>query len=415
MTRALVTGLGAITPIGNSAQEFWENLTAGVSGISRITQFDASNLPVQIAAEVKGFDPGPYMDSKAARRMSRFSQLSVAAAVQASQDAGLEISAAEASRAAACVATGGGGVVDTADEMLVYTEKGPQRVSPFFVPTMAPNMASCQVSMNLGLRGPALTSTAACASGLYAFMEAKMLIDSGRSDIVFAGGTEAALHPLPIAALANMRALSRRNDEPERASRPFDRDRDGFVFGEGAAIMVIESEEHALARGAKVYGELLGGGLSCDAYHITAPREDGTGAAEAMTEALKAAGLAVDDIDYIAAHGTGTPLNDAAETVAIKLAFGEAAGRLAISSPKSMVGHLLGAAGAVGALAALMAVHTDTVPPTANLENPDLPDCDLDYVPLKARSREVRAAAANGFGFGGQNGSVIFRKYTPSA
>lgn len=414
MTRALVTGLGAITPIGNSAAEFWANLVAGVSGVTRITHFDASNLPVQIAAEVKDFDPGQYMDTKAARRMSRFAQFSVAAAKMAHDDAGLTINDSERSRVATCVATGGGGLIDTADEVMVLLEKGPNRVSPFFVPTMAPNMASCQVAMNLGLRGPALTSAAACASGLYAFIEAKMLIDTGRADIVFAGGTEAALHPLPIAALANMRALSRNNDNPQGASRPFDLNRDGFVFGEGAAIMVVESEEHALARGARVYGELAGGGLSCDAYHITAPREDGTGAGEAMTEALKASGLTTADIDYIAAHGTGTPLNDAAETTAIKVAFGDDAHRLAISSPKSMVGHLLGAAGAVGAMAALMAVNTDTVPPTINLTTPD-PQCDLDYVPLKARRQTVRAAAANGFGFGGQNGSVIFRKYPAPA
>jgi 3-oxoacyl-[acyl-carrier-protein] synthase II len=251
---------------------------------------------------------------------------------------------------------------------------------------------------------------AACASGLYSYIEAKQLIASGRCDVVLAGGTEAALHPLPIAALANMKALSRRNDEPEKASRPFDRDRDGFVFGEGAVVMVIESEERARARGARVYAELAGGGLSCDAYHITAPLEDGSGACDAMTEALRDAGLRPEDVDYIAAHGTGTPLNDVAETKAIKLAYGEHAYRLAVSSPKSMVGHLLGAAGAVGALAAALAVYHDVVPPTINLEHPD-PECDLDYVPLKAREMRVRAAAANGFGFGGQNGSVIFRKY----
>jgi 3-oxoacyl-[acyl-carrier-protein] synthase II len=240
-------------------------------------------------------------------------------------------------------------------------------------------------------------------------MEAKHLIDSGRADMVFAGGTEAALHPLPIAGLANMKALSRRNDEPTRASRPFDAERDGFVFGEGAVVMLIESEEHAKARGAHVYAELAGGGLSCDAFHITATREDGSGAAEAMQEALKASGMVANNIDYIAAHGTSTALNDASETLAIKLAFGEAAGRIAISSPKSMVGHLLGAAGAIGALTAVMAIHDGIAPPTINLENPD-PACDLDYVPNVARKMEIRAAAANGFGFGGQNGCVIFRK-----
>lgn len=410
MTRAVVTGVGAITPIGLTAHEFWQNLTAGVSGITRITRFDASNLPVQIAGEVKDFEAGNYMDSKEARRMSRFAQLAVAAARLAADDAGLVLDDSERSRAASAIATGSGGAIDTMEEVVVLRERGPQRVSPFYIPVMAPNMAACQVSMQLGLRGPALASVAACASGLYSFIEAKQLIDSGRSDVVLAGGTEAALHPLPIAALANMKALSRRNSEPTRASRPFDAERDGFVFGEGAAVMVVESEARAKARGARVYGELMGGGLSCDAYHITAPREDGTGAAEAMTEALKAAGMQPGDIDYIAAHGTGTPLNDASETLAIKLAFGEAAGKMAVSSPKSMVGHLLGAAGAIGALAALMAVRDDIVPPTVNLETPD-PACDLDYVPLKSRAMTVNGAAANGFGFGGQNGCVIFRKY----
>ncbi|MEO9254335.1 MAG: beta-ketoacyl-ACP synthase II [Tepidiformaceae bacterium] len=410
MSRAFVTGVGAITPIGLTAHDFWKNLVAGVSGVALTTRFDTSDLPVKISAEVKGFEPGHYMDPKGARRMSRFAQFAVAAAQLAADDAGLVLDDSERSRAASAIATGSGGAIDTMEEALVLRDRGANRVSPFYIPTMAPNMGACQVSMHLGLRGPALASVAACASGLFSYIEAKQLIDSGRADVVLAGGTEAALHPLPIAALANMRALSRRNDDPEGASRPFDAERDGFVFGEGAAVFVIESEARAKARGARIYAELMGGGLSCDAYHITAPREDGTGAAESMTEALKAAGMGPGDIDYIAAHGTGTPLNDAAETLAIKLAFGEAAGRLAISSPKSMVGHLLGAAGAVGALAAVMAVYSDIVPPTINLHTPD-PACDLDYVPLKARAMRVNAAAANGFGFGGQNGCVIFRKY----
>jgi len=410
VTRALVTGLGAITPIGLTAADFWENLVAGVSGVGPITRFDTTGMPVTIAAEVKGFDPGNYMDSKGARRMSRFAQFAVAAARLAADDAALELADAERRKAASAIATGSGGAIDTMEEQMVLVERGPARVSPFYIPVMAPNMGACQVSMHLGLRGPALASVAACASGLYSFAEAKQLIDSGRCDIVVAGGTEAALHPLPIAALANMKALSRRNEEPERASRPFDRDRDGFVFGEGAVVMVIESEERAQRRGAHVYAELAGFGLSCDAYHITAPLEDGSGAADAMEEALRSAAMEPGDLDYIAAHGTGTPLNDVSETRAIKAAFGEHAYELSISSPKSMVGHLLGGAGAVGALAAVLAIHHNTVPPTANLENPD-PECDLDYTPLKARSREVRAAAANGFGFGGQNGCVIFRKY----
>lgn len=409
MTRAFVTGVGAITPIGLTAHDFWSNLRNGQSGVGPITCFDATDLPVRIAAEVHGFDAANYMDGKEARRMSRFAHFAVAASRMAAEDAGLEIRDEERSRAAVAVATGSGGAIETMDQMEVMRDRGPARVSPFYIPMMAPNMGACQVAIQMGLRGPALASVAACASGLYSYMEAKHLIDSGRADMVFAGGTEAALHALPIAGLANMKALSRRNDDPTRASRPFDAERDGFVFGEGAVVMLIESEEHAKARGAHVYAELAGGGLSCDAFHITATREDGSGAAEAMQEALKDAHMSATDIDYIAAHGTGTALNDASETRAIKLAFGEAAGRLAISSPKSMVGHLLGAAGAVGALAAVMAIHDGIAPPTINLETPD-PACDLDYVPNIARKMEIRAAAANGFGFGGQNGCVIFRK-----
>ncbi|MEP6871447.1 MAG: beta-ketoacyl synthase N-terminal-like domain-containing protein, partial [Anaerolineaceae bacterium] len=267
MTRALVTGLGAITPIGLTVHDFWQNLTSGVSGVTRITRFDSSDLPVHIAAEVKGFDASNYMDSKGARRMSRFAQLAVAAAQLAVDDAQLVLADDERSRAASSIATGSGGAIDTMEEMMVLKERGPNRVSPFYIPVMAPNMGACQVSIHLGLRGPALASVAACASGLYSFMEAKQLLDSGRADVVLAGGTEAALHPLPIAALANMKALSRNNDDPEGASRPFDFNRDGFVFGEGAVVLVIESEERAKARGARVYAELMGGGLSCDAFH----------------------------------------------------------------------------------------------------------------------------------------------------
>jgi 3-oxoacyl-[acyl-carrier-protein] synthase II len=407
-----VTGLGAITPIGKSAPETWANMLAGESGVGPITRFDASGLPVQIAAEVHDFEPARYMDSKEARRMGRFAQLAVAAARLAADDAGLELRDDERPRAAVSLATGAGGVVETIDEAKVYLERGPNRVSPFYIPLMAPNMGACQVAMQLGLRGPALASVAACASGIYSYIEAKQLIDSGMADVVLAGGSEAALAPLPIASLANMKALSRRNAEPKRASRPFDADRDGFVFGEGAVVFVIERLERARARNARIYAELAGGALSCDAYHITAPREDGSGAVQAMADALRVSGLVASDVDYIAAHGTGTPLNDATETKAIKDAFGDHARKLALSSPKSMVGHLLGAAGGVGALAAVYAIHEGVVPPTINLETPD-PECDLDYTPLRARKLQVRAAAANGFGFGGQNGCVIFRKFMP--
>ncbi len=409
MTSALVTGIGATTPVGLTAPESWRNLLAGVSGIAPIEAFDASELPVRIAGEVKGFTP-KGVDSKAARRMSRFAQFCVAAAHEAAEDAGLELTDEERPRAAVALATGAGGVLNTFLETENYIAKGPARVSPFFVPLMAPNMGACQVGMQLGLRGPTLASTAACASGLYSYIEAKALIESGLADVVLAGGAEAALHPVSVAGLANMKALSRNNDNPEGASRPFDRDRDGFVFGEGASVFVVESEERARKRGARVYAEIAGGALSSDAYHITAPRDDGSGAAQAMSSALDAAGMGPEAIDCISAHGTGTPLNDVSETLAIKIAFGEHANSVAISATKSMVGHLLGGAGAVGAMASVLAIAEGCVPPTINLDNPD-PECDLDYVPNAAREMTVDAAMVNGFGFGGQNGSVIFKRY----
>ena len=410
MTRALVTGIGAITPVGLTAKESWRNLLAGVSGVAPIQAFDASDLPVRIAGEVKEFTPAG-IDSKAARRMSRFAQFGVAAALEAAEDAGLELRDDERPRAAVALATGAGGVLNTFSETEAYLTKGPARVSPFFVPLMAPNMGACQVGMQLGLRGPTLAATAACASGLYSYIEAKALIESGLADVVVAGGAEAALHPVSVAGLANMKALSRRNDDPEGASRPFDRDRDGFVFGEGAAVFVVESEERARKRGARVYAELAGGALSGDAYHITAPRDDGSGAAQAMTAAAAAAGVPLTEIDCISAHGTGTPLNDVSETLAIKTAFGDHARAITVSATKSMVGHLLGGAGAVGAMAAVLSIAEGCVPPTINLETPD-PDCDLDYVPGEVREMPVRAAMVNGFGFGGQNGSVVFRAYS---
>ena len=409
MRRALVTGIGAVTPVGLTARESWENLLAGVSGVRPIESFDASALPVRIAGEVRGFAPAG-IEAKAARRMSRFAQFCVAAAREAADDAGLELRDEERPRAAAALATGAGGVLDTFAETENYLTKGPARVSPFFVPLMAPNMGACQVGMQLGLRGPTLAATAACASGLYSYLEAKALIESGAADVVVAGGAEAALHPVSVAGLANMKALSRRNDDPAGASRPFDRERDGFVFGEGAAVFVVEAEERARKRGARVYAELAGGALSGDAHHITAPRADGSGAAQAMRGALDAAALPADAIDCISAHGTGTPLNDVSETIAIKAAFGDHARAIAVSATKSMVGHLLGGAGAVGALAAVLAIAEGRVPPTINLRTPD-PDCDLDYVPNEARETPVRAAMVNGFGFGGQNGAVVFRAW----
>jgi len=410
MVRAVVTGLGCVTPIGHGVSEFWSNLTAGVSGVKRITLFDPSDQDCRIAAEVKDWDPTRYMEAKSARRAARFSQFAVAAARQAVEDSGLAITDANRDDVAIVMNTGGGGVDVIADGEKTYLEKGAARVGPFTVPAMAPNMASCQVAINLGVRGPTITSVAACAAGIFAFVDAKRLLDLGETEVVIAGGAEANIIPISIAAMANMRALSTRNDEPERACRPFDRDRDGFVYGEGAAAMVVETLEHAQRRGARIYAELAGGAVTSDAFHITAPDPSGEAAAMAITRALKASSLQPDEVDCIVAHGTGTPLNDAAETAAIKRALGEHAYRVAVTGPKSMVGHQLGAAGAVSALTAVLAIRDGVIPPTINLETPD-PECDLDYVPLTARRTPVRVALANGFGFGGQNGVVAIKRF----
>ena len=410
MTRAVVTGLGCVTPIGKDVGEFWQSLTSGRSGIRRITLFDPSGLDCQIAAEVKDWDPTRYMEAKAARRAARFSQFAIAAARQAVDDSGLRIDDSNRDDVAVVMNTGGGGVDVIADSQTVFIQKGPDRVGPMTVPAMAPNMASCQVAITLGTRGPTITSVAACAAGIFAFVEAKRLIDLGEADVVITGGAEANIIPVAVAAMSNMRALSTRNDEPEKACRPFDLNRDGFVYGEGAAAAVVESLEHAQRRGARVYAELAGGAVTSDAYHVTAPEPSGYSAAMAITRALKRAGVEPDEVDLVVAHGTGTPLNDASETAAIKKALGEHAYRVAVTAPKSMVGHQLGAAGAVSALTAVLALHEGVVPPTINLETPD-PQCDLDYVPLTAREMPVGVALANGFGFGGQNGVVVFRGF----
>ncbi len=408
--RAVVTGVGAITPIGNDAPTYWRNLLAGVSGVARISTYDPSAEEVQIAAEVKGFEPQDFIDFKSARRMSRFSQLAVAAAAQAIADAGLEVTDANRNEIAVVVNTGGGGIGEVALGERVFGAQGGKRVSPFMVPMLSPSMAACQISIQNHLGGPVVTSVAACASGVQAFIEAQRMIEHGDADVVIAGGTESAILPVAFAALANMGALSKRNDEPERASRPFDANRDGFVFGEGAAVMIVESAEHAERRGATVLAEIAGGGLTADAFHISAPEPSGSGAARAMTRALRDAGMQPREIDYVAAHGTSTHLNDATETKAIRAAFGDHADRLAVSSNKSMIGHTLGAAGAMSALAAVLAIRDGIIPPTINYETPD-PACDLDYVPNAARRATVNAAMVNGFGFGGQNAVAIFRRY----
>ena len=408
--RAVVTGLGAMTPIGNDAESFWTSLVAGRSGVAPITLFDPSDLEVRIAAEVKGFEPKDWMDFKQARRMSRFAQLAVAAARQAIDASGLEIADHNRDDVAVVVNTGGGGLQEVAVGEMTMERKSPDRVSPFMVPMMSPSMAACQISIQNGIRGPVITSVAACAAGVQAFVEAQRLIEHGDVDVVITGGTESAIMPVAFAALANMGALSKRNDDPTGASRPFDANRDGFVFGEAAGVMVIEAAEHAEARGATIIAEVAGGALTGDAFHISAPDPSGYGATLAMQRAIRDAHLEMEQVDYVVAHGTSTPLNDATETKAIRAAFGAHADRLAVSSNKSMVGHTLGAAGAVSALAAVMAIRDGVAPPTINQETPD-PDCDLDYVPNEARTMPIGVATVNGFGFGGQNAVTVFQRY----
>jgi 3-oxoacyl-[acyl-carrier-protein] synthase II len=412
--RAVVTGMGAITPIGNDAKTFWRNLLAGVNGGGPITSFDPTGFDVRIAAEVKDFDPTVAMDRKMARRMSRFIHFGVAAAKEAVEDARLDFETwpiERRDRVAVVINTGGGGMEQVTEGADVLRERGPGQVSPFAIPALSGSMAAAQVSMRYGLTGPVITQVAACASGVIAFQDALRLIRSGECDVVLAGGSEAPLLPIAFAALGNMGALSKRNDDPQHASRPFDRDRDGFLFGEGAGVCVVESAKHALARGATIQAEILGASLTADAFHISAPEPTGRGAAMAMTRAMRDAGVAPDEIDYIVAHGTSTPLNDVTETRAIKLAFGDQAKRVPISSPKSMVGHMLGAAGAAAGITAVGAIREGWIPPTANLENPD-PECDLDYTPLVKRKVAVETAMINGFGFGGQNAVAVFRRFT---
>jgi 3-oxoacyl-[acyl-carrier-protein] synthase II len=408
--RAVVTGMGTVSPIGNDVPTFWSNLIAGVSGVATITGFDPSNEEVRIAAEVKGFEPRDFMDFKQARRMSRFSQLAVAAAAQAIEDSKLEISDANRDDIAVVINTGGGGIGDVALGEQVYQAQGPQRVSPFMVPMLSPSMAACQVSIQNGLRGPVVASVAACASGVQAFIEAQRMIEHGDADVVIAGGTESAILPVAFAALANMGALSKRNDDPTAASRPFDADRDGFVFGEASAVLVVESTEHAERRGANVLAEIGGGALTGDAFHISAPDPSAYSSGRAMEKALRDADLAPEQVQLVMAHGTSTPLNDATESKAIRSAFGAHADKLAVTSNKSMIGHTLGAAGAMSALSAVLAIRDSLVPPTINYTTPD-PACDLDYVPNSARQASVDVAIVNGFGFGGQNAVAVFRRH----
>lgn len=411
--RAVVTGLGAVMPIGNDFPTYWRNLVAGVTGTRPITGFDASGFEVRIAAEVVDFEPGAHMDPKMARRMSRFIHLAMAAGKEAVADSGIDFAAMspeQRDRVGVVVNTGGGGIEAIIDGTHVHDQKGPRFMSAFAVPALSGSMASCLLSMEWGLTGPVMTQVAACATSVIAFHDALRLIRAGECDVVLAGGAEAPIVPMGVAALSNMGALSKRNDSPETASRPFDATRDGFVLGEGAGVVVVESAEHALRRGATPIAEVLGGALTADAFHISAPEPTGRGQARAMTSALRNASVAPDEVDWIVAHGTSTPLNDVTETRAIKVAYGEHAHRVAISSPKSMVGHLVGAAGIASALAALGGIRDGVISPTANLETPD-PECDLDYVPKVARRAPVDTVAVNGFGFGGQNAVTILRRF----
>ncbi len=408
--RVVVTGLGAVSPLGNDVQSTWKGLVEGRSGIGPITAFDASGLEVRIAGEAKGFRPTDYLDVKEARRMDRFTQFAVVAALEAVRDAGLDIKGNNAEAVGVAIGSGIGGIQTIVDQVRVMEQKGPRRVSPFLVPMMIIDMAAGQVSIALGAKGPNVAVVSACATSAHSIGEAAEMIKRGDAEAMVAGGAEAPIIPIGIVAFIQAQALSTRNDEPQRASRPFDAERDGFVAAEGGAVLVLESLEHARARGARIYAELVGYGATGDAYHITAPPEGGEGAARAMRMALRKAGLAPHEVDYINAHGTSTPLNDRAETLAIKEVFGEHAHQLVVSSTKSMTGHLLGAAGALEAIACVKTIQEGVIPPTINYENPD-PDCDLDYAANAARRAKVDVALSNSLGFGGHNCTLVFRRY----
>ena len=409
--RVVVTGLGAITPIGLDVDSFWKGAVSGQSGIGAITRFDTSEYPCRIAGEVRGFDPEDYLERKEARRLDRFTQLFVGAAHQAMSDAGLDLrdDSERADRTGAVVGVGIGGILSIHESMRTLSERGPRRVSPLVIPQIIPNAAAGEASILFNLLGPVTCVVTACAASANAIGDGAELIRRGAADVVLTGGSEAPVVPLAVSGFAQARAVSTRNDDPERASRPFDADRDGFVMAEGAAALVLEEREAALARDATVYAEVIGYGMSADAFHITLPRPGGTGAARAMSAAMADAGVTPSEIDYINAHGTSTPANDVTETMAIKLALGdEDAYRVAISSTKSMTGHLLGGAGAIEAIATILAIRDGVVHPTINYETPD-PECDLDYVPNESRTMEVNVAMSNSFGFGGHNVALVFR------
>jgi 3-oxoacyl-[acyl-carrier-protein] synthase II len=406
--RVVVTGLGAITPIGTGVQSFWNNLLGGKSGISTISLFDASDLATRIAGEVRNFDPLDYMDKMDVRKYDRFTQFALVASQEAVRDAGIRIDALDPYRAGVIIGSGIGGLQTLLDQHDILRSRGPRRVSPFLIPAMIPNMASGVVSIKHGFRGPNMCTVSACASANHSIGEAQKYIQRGEADIMLCGGAEAPVVELGVAGFVSMKALSTRNDEPERASRPFDVDRDGFVIGEGAAVIILESEEHALKRGAKIYATLAGYGVSADAHHMAAPEPSGLGAKRCMENAIQDAGLSLTDIGYVNAHGTSTPPGDKSEVLALKNLFGEHIREVKISSNKSMIGHLLGAAGGAETLATVLTVNTGKVPPTINLDNPEF---DLDFVPHRSVDVTIGAAINNSFGFGGHNASLVVTRY----
>ena len=408
--RVVITGIGVVSPVGKDLPSFWESLKAGRSGIGRISAFDTEKFDCQIAGEVRGYDPVPYYKTpKDVRRTDRYTQLAMGAAKMSLEDSGLDLAAVDLDRTGVMIGSGVGGLATMETQVGQMLTKGPNRTSPFMIPMMISNMASGFISMEYGLRGPNMAIVTACATANHCMGEAWRIIKFGDADVMLTGGSEACIVPVGIAGFAAMRALSVRNDEPERASRPFDKDRDGFVMGEGAGVIILEEYEHAKKRGARIYCEVTGYGLTADAYHMSAPSPDGEGAARCMAMAMKHAKVNPEEVDYINAHGTSTPVGDVCETKAMKRAFGEHAKKgLAVSSTKSMTGHLLGAAGAVEMAACVMAMRDGVLPPTINLDNPD-PECDLDYVPNKAREKKVKIAISNSFGFGGHNSSLLIR------
>ena len=411
--RVVITGLGMVTPLGTGTEKSWDGLMEGRSAVKRTSLFDPSDLPCQIAAEVPDLDLDLFIEKKEQKKMDRFIHLGIAAASIAMEDSGLKITDSNSGRVGVIIGAGIGGLPIIERYAKILAEKGPRRVTPFFIPMTIINLVSGQISIRIGAKGPNLSITTACASGTHAIGEAFKLVQSGVSDAIVSGGAEATLTPLGVAGFTAMKALSKRNDDPEKASRPFDIDRDGFVMGEGAGILILEELEHAMNRGAKIYAEIAGYGMSSDAYHISTPSPNGEGAARCMQNALKDGGIAPEEVDYINAHGTSTKHGDEVETAAIRNVFGKHAYKLCVSSTKSMIGHLLGASGGVEGVISALCIQRNKVPPTINLDNPD-PACDLDYVPHRARQLDINVVMSNSFGFGGTNACIVLKKYRAS-